>query len=94
MKLSNYSKLPDKFFGLIFWNTLALYSVVFIILGILALLGIKPVEFNGEPTYGIVGLLLSLVMAPFVSFFTAFSVWILVIVGNFFLRIIIKMIER
>jgi len=93
MQFKKYSKLPDNFFKLVFWNTFPLYSAVFIVLGLLALFGIKPVEFNDEPTYGFIGLLVSLVMAPFMSLFTAFAVWILLFVGNFILRIFVKLLE-
>jgi len=91
MQLKKYVKPPEAFFGLIFWNTFFLYAPVFIVLGFLALFGVKPIEFNGEPTYGVVGLLVSLIMAPFVSFFTAFAVWILVMTGNLILKLFMRL---
>jgi hypothetical protein len=90
MKLTEYKKLPTNLFGLIFWNILSLFLPIFIALGILALLGIKPVEFNDQPTYGIVGLITSLAMGPFMSFVTAFAIWSMLKVGNFIFKLFVK----
>ena len=90
MELKKYKELPSNLFGLLFWNIFFLYGPVFLCLGFLALFGVKPVEFNGEPTYGVWGLVMSLIMAPFMSLVTAFTIWILVIVGNFILKLIVR----
>jgi hypothetical protein len=91
MFLKKYTELPNNLFGLLYWNIFGIYFLVFICLGLLAVFEIKPVEFNGEPTYGVVGLLVSLIMAPFMSLVTAFTVWLLLIVGNFILKIVTKL---
>jgi hypothetical protein len=91
MDLRKYKELPANLFGMLFWNTFSLYGVVFICLGFLALFGIKPVEFNGEPTYGILGMLISLIMTPVMSLVTAFAIWILMIAGNFIFKIFVKL---
>lgn len=64
---------------------------MFVILGFLALFDLKPVEFNGEPTYGVLGLTVSLIMAPFMSLVSAFTVWVLLIIGNFILKLFVKL---
>lgn len=90
MELKKYKELPVNLFGLLFWNIFSLYGVVFVCLGFLALFGVKPVEFNGEPTYGFLGLIASLIMAPFMSLVTAFTVWILVVIGNLILKLFVR----
>lgn len=90
MNFEKFSKLPDKLFGLLFWNIFAFYGVAFVCLGVLALFGVKPVEFNGEPVYGVWGFVLSIVMAPFIALVMAFAIWLLLIVGNFLLRLFIR----
>jgi len=91
MQLKNYTEFPKNLFGLLFWNIFSIYLLIFILVGILALLGIKPIEFNGEPTYGIWGLVTAILFAPLMSLVTAFATWILLIVGNFFLKLFAKL---
>ena len=88
--MQKFSKLPDNLFGLLYWNIFSVYAVIFICLGLLALLEVKAVEFNGEPTYGILGLVVSLIMAPLMALVTTFATWLLLIVGNFILRLFVK----
>jgi hypothetical protein len=64
--------------------------VIFIFVGLLALFGVKPIEFNGEETYGFLGLIVALIMGPFMALVTAFATWLLLIMGNFILKIFIK----
>jgi len=91
-KFEKYRKLPENFFGLLFWNIFSLYAVIFACLGLLALFGIKPIEFNDEPTYGIFGLMVSLLMAPLMALVTSSATWLLVVVGNFILKFLLKLI--
>lgn len=90
MRFIKYRQLPKNLFGLLYWNIFSCFVPIFIVLGLLSLFGIKPIEFNSEPTYGIVGLLTSLIMGPFMSLVTAFAVWILLTVGNIVLRVFVK----
>lgn len=90
MFLKKYVQLPENLFGLLYWNILSIYIVGFIIAGLLSLFGIQPIEFNGEPKYGILGLVVALIMSPFMTLVTAFATWLLLIVGNFILKIFVK----
>lgn len=94
MFLKKYTKLPEGLFGLLYWNIFSIYLLIFIFLGLLSLFGIKPIEFNGEPTYGILGLITSLLMAPLIALVTAFATWILLMGGNFILKLFVKVRER
>ena len=87
MDLSKFSQLPPNLFGLLFWNYFFVYVVILIITGLLALFNIKPVDFNGEPTYGVLGFIASVLMSPIMAFVTAVSTWLLLILGNFVLRL-------
>jgi len=91
MFLKKYVELPKNLFGLLYWNIFSIYILVFLCLGFLALFGIKPVEFNDEPTYGFLGLLISLIMGPFMSLVTAFTVWLLLVIGNIILKLFTKL---
>lgn len=90
MLLKKYIELPKNLFGLLYWNIFSIYVVIFIFVGLLALFGVKPVEFNGEETYGVLGLIVALIMGPFMALVTAFATWLLLIVGNFILRIFVR----
>jgi hypothetical protein len=90
MFLKKYIELPKNLFGLLYWNIFSIYIVIFIFVGLLALFGVKPIEFNGEETYGFLGLIVALIMGPFMALVTAFATWLLLIVGNFILKIFIK----
>jgi hypothetical protein len=87
MFLRKYVELPKNLFGLLYWNIFSIYLLIFIFVGLLSLFGVKPIEFNGEPTYGILGLIASLLMAPFIALVTTFATWLLLKVGNFILRL-------
>lgn len=91
MFLKKYSELPKNLFGLIYWNMFCSYLLIFIIVGFLSLFGIEPVEFNGAPTYGILGFIVSLLFAPLIALVTAFTAWIFLMVGNFILKLITKL---
>jgi hypothetical protein len=90
MNLNHYKKLPESLFGLIFWNVFLFFMPIFLVLGILALTGIKPVEFNDKPTYGILGIVWVIVLGPLMSLVTSFAIWIFLTVGNWILRLILK----
>ena len=90
MVLKKYIELPKNLFGLLYWNIFSIYIVIFIFVGLLALFGVKPIEFNGEETYGFLGLIVALIMGPFMALVTAFATWLLLVVGNFILKIFIK----
>jgi hypothetical protein len=90
MRFKEYRQLPKNLFGILYWNIFSCFVPIFIVLGLLSLFGIKPIEFDSKPTYGIVGLLTALIMGPFMSLVTAFAVWILLTVGNLVLRLFIK----
>jgi hypothetical protein len=90
MNLNHYKKLPDNLFGLIFWNVFLFFMPIFIVLGILALVGIKPVDFNNKPTYGIWGIVWAIFLGPLMSFVTTLTIWIFLMIGNLVLRLILK----
>ena len=90
MFLKKYVELPKNLFGLLYWNIFSIYIVIFIFVGLLSLFGIKPVEFNGEETYGFLGLIVALLMAPFMALVTTFATWLLLIIGNFILKIFVR----
>ena len=56
MKLNHYKHLPENLFGLIFWNVFLFLMPIFLVLGILALFGVRPIEFDDKPTYGILAI--------------------------------------
>jgi hypothetical protein len=87
MKLMQYRELPNNLFGLLFWNIFSAYMVIFIFLGLLALFGVQPVDFNNEPTFGFLGLISSIVMGPIMSLVTTLAIWVLLIMGNFVLKV-------
>ena len=88
--LKEHSNLPNGLFGKLFWNIFSTYLVIFLILGILSLLEIRPIDFNGEPTYGIMGLVSALLMAPLIALSTAFAIWLMVIFGNLVMKLFVK----
>jgi hypothetical protein len=90
MNLSHYKKLPDNLFGLIFWNVFLFLMPIFLVLGILALIGIKPVDFDDKPTYGILGIVWAIVLGPLMSLVTTVTIWIFLKIGNVILRLILK----
>jgi hypothetical protein len=90
MSVRKYIDLPKNLFGLLYWNIFSIYFLIFICVGLLSLFHIRPIEFNGEETYGILGLIAALIMAPFMALVTAFATWLLLIVGNFILRNLIR----
>jgi hypothetical protein len=90
MNLSQYKKLPDNLFGLIFWNVFLFLMPIFLVLGILALVGVKPIEFNEEPTYGILGIVWAILLGPLMSLVTTLTIWIFLRIGNLVLRFIAK----
>lgn len=90
MSLKKYVELPKNLFGLLYWNIFSIYTVIFIFVGLLSLFGVKPVEFNGEETYGFLGLIVALLMGPLMALVTAFATWVLLIIGNFILKIFIR----
>ncbi len=90
MIFKKYSELPKNLFGILYWNIFSIYLLIFVFVGFLSLFGVKPIEFNGEPTYGILGLIVALLMAPFMALVTSFATWLLLVTGNFVLRVILK----
>lgn len=90
MTLKNYTELPKNLFGLLYWNIFGVYFFIFFIIGLLSLMGVRPIEFNGQDTYGFLGLVVALVMGPFMALVTTFATWIILIVGNFVLKVFVK----
>lgn len=58
--------------------------------GILSLLNIFPIIFNGNPTYGIKGFLVALLLIPFVSLMFGCLNWAFLNLGVFFQRFFVK----
>ena len=90
MNLSKYKKLPDNLFGLVFWNVFLFLMPIFLVLGVLALAGIKPVDFNDKPTYGILGIVWAVVLGPLMSLVITLTIWIFLTIGNLILRLMLK----
>jgi hypothetical protein len=90
MNLSQYKKLPGNLFGLISWNVFLFFMPIFLVLGILAMVGIKPVDFNDKPTYGIWGVVWAVVLGPLMSLVTTLTIWIFLKIGNLILRLLLK----
>jgi len=88
--IEDYNKLPNNFFKLIFWNVFFAYLIIFFVSGLLALFQIRPITFNDEPTYGILGFLISMIMAPMISFVSAVAIWILLMMGNIIMKMVLK----
>ncbi|EZH73167.1 hypothetical protein ATO12_19365 [Aquimarina atlantica] len=85
--LEKYSEKPKNLFGLLFMNFLFGYAPLALLLGILSLLDIVPVNFNGEATYGIKGFIIMILFIPFVAFLFAFFMWVYFLIGNFFMKL-------
>lgn len=94
MFLKKYADLPKNVFGMLFWNIFCIYIVIFTVVGLLALFNVRPIEFNGEPTYGIVGLITALLFAPLMALVTAFTTWLLLIAGNFILKTVVRIFGK
>lgn len=90
MNLKKYKELPEGLFGKLFWNIFFAYLVIFLVLGLLSLTGIKPIEFNGEPTYGFMGLVSALLMAPLIALSTSFAIWLIMIFGNLIMKVFVR----
>ena len=88
--IEKYSRKPENLFGILFVNFLFGYLPFALILGILTLFGVIPINFNGEETYGIEGLLVVIAFIPFVVFMLSFFTWLYFIIGNFFLNLFKK----
>ncbi|GAA5040155.1 hypothetical protein GCM10011506_40320 [Marivirga lumbricoides] len=90
MKLNKYKDLPSGLFGKLFWNIFFAYLVLFLIVGLLSLFGIKSVSFNDEPTFGLMGLLSALLIAPLTALSTSFAIWLLMMIGNVVMKMFVK----
>jgi len=90
MKWNQYRKLPENLFGLLFWNVFSFLMPIFLVLSLLALFGIKPIEFNDEPTYGILGVLWAIIFGPLFSLLFTVSVWIFLAIGNFIFKLFLR----
>ena len=90
MFLRKYRQLPANLFGLLYWNLFGALMIISTFVGILSLLGVKPVEFNGEPTYGVAGFISSILLAPLMALVITIMTWLFLIAGNFLLRLFVK----
>jgi hypothetical protein len=90
MKLNHYKQLPQNLFGLISWNVFMFLTPIFLVLGILALIGVKPIEFGDKPTYGIMGIVWAVCLGQLMSLVTTLTIWIFLRVGNLVLRLIVR----
>lgn len=63
-------------FKLVFLTSSAIFMPMIILFGVLALFGAKTVTFSGEPVTGIMGLVTSLIMAPFFTLLFAVFLWV------------------
>lgn len=92
--IEKYSKKPENLFSLLLMNFLFAYVPFALLIGLLSLFGIVPVNFNGEETYGIKGLIVIIAFIPFVAFMLSFFTWIYFIIGNFFMKLFKKIFLR
>lgn len=89
--LEKYGEKPKNLFGILFVNFLFAYTPFALFLGVLSLLEIFPVNFNGEKVYGIKGFLVLVMFIPFIVLTLSFFTWLYFIIGNFFLKIFKKL---
>lgn len=88
--LEKYSRLPQNFFLLIFWNTSFAIFVIFLIKGILTLMGYSTATLDSEEVSGLSGFVVNLVVAPLMALVVSFIFWLTLLFGNFVLRLILR----
>jgi len=85
---SAFSRKPNRLFGFLFWNTFFGVLPFGLLIAIMSLFGFIPVTINEESRYGLEGALFMLLYIPFFAFLFTFSSWVLLSLGNLFLRLI------
>lgn len=88
--LKQFEKKPERLFEKIFWNMFFCLAPLVLLGSLFVLFGTVPFTFNEEPYYGIVGFLMTLVLIPWVSLCFAIVFWMYYSIGNYFLRLFIK----
>ena len=93
MVFEKFKKKPDQLFASMFWNMTFAFLPFNLVAGILAMALRIPINVNGEPTYGIGGFLAILIIAPLFSLGLAGLVWVYYSIGNYFLRLFIRLFK-
>ena len=90
--LEQFQKKPEKSFLHLFWNILFFFGPVVFVIGVLSLAGIVPFRMNETDYYGMQGFLAALFYIPVVSFCMTGLYWVFYSIGNFMLRVFIKLL--
>ena len=93
MLIEKFKKKPDMLFVSMFWNMVFAFLPFNIFAGILAMVFKVPINVNGEPTHGIEGFLVVILMAPLSALALATIVWVCYSIGNYFLRFFIRLFK-
>lgn len=93
MLIEKFKNKPDRLFASMFWNMTFAFLPFNIAVGVFALILRIPISVNGEPTYGLGSFLTILVIAPLCSLGLAGIVWIYYSIGNYFLRLFIRLFK-
>jgi hypothetical protein len=93
-KIKQFSTLPDKLFGFLFWNIAFAILIIYLFNGLLSFFGYSTATFNEEPAFGLSGFLVNLIIAPLMALLITFIIWALILFGNLMLRIAIKIFDK
>lgn len=93
MILAKFSEKPKNLFSLLFWNFVFAFLPFNLFAGVLVLLFRLPINVNEEPTYGLPAFITVILLVPVVALGLAIMVWIYYSIGNFFLRLFIRLFK-
>ncbi|SEL95537.1 hypothetical protein SAMN05421740_11531 [Parapedobacter koreensis] len=78
-------------FKKLFWSSVFGTSPFCILAGFFSLIGKIPIHFNEQPYYGIIGLIISIFLIPFISLVIGVTGWLFlnfgVVIYNAFMKI-------
>ncbi len=92
MFLEKYRLLPNKLFGIIFWNMFFFLFVIHCIRGILILLGDPSVELEGVDISVTQNFLSNFIALPLFAVMISGLIWLFLKFGNLCLKLFIKFI--
>jgi hypothetical protein len=81
-------------FKLMFWSYTFCALPFLLLAGILSLLNITPVEFNGSPQYGIPGFAIAVIFIPFTGLILSCTNWLALNFGSFLYTAFLKAMKK
>jgi len=92
-RLTQYVVLPKNLFLLLFWNISFAFLIIFLLKGMLSFMDYSTVTFNEEPALGLTGFVVNIIIFPIMSLLTSFSLWLLILFGNFILKLVLRIFD-